>query len=135
MVEQSEVEFEGFFAPLKRWFSVRITPTAEGIVACARDVTGWRQTRRVLTREAERLAAVIETQQAVATAGPRPRRRHAGGGRTAAGAHPGRRRPACSCPKTTALVLCEASGSGRERIGLPSRRRRLVGRVLSHRAS
>ena len=30
MVEQTEVEFEGFFAPLKRWFSVRITPTAEG---------------------------------------------------------------------------------------------------------
>ena len=40
LVEQSEVEFEGFFAPLKRWFSVRITPTAEGIVACVRDVTG-----------------------------------------------------------------------------------------------
>ena len=70
MVEQTEVEFEGFFGPLKRWFSVRITPTAEGIVACVRDVTGWRQTRHVLTREAERLAAVIETQQAVATADP-----------------------------------------------------------------
>jgi PAS domain-containing protein len=59
LVEQSEVEFEGFFEPLKRWFSVRITPSAEGIVACVRDVTGWRQTRHVLTREAERLAAVI----------------------------------------------------------------------------
>jgi Signal transduction histidine kinase regulating citrate/malate metabolism len=50
LVEQAEVEFEGFFAPLKRWFSVRITPSAEGIIACVRDATGWRQTKRTLTR-------------------------------------------------------------------------------------
>jgi PAS domain S-box-containing protein len=70
MVEQTEIEFEGFFAPLKRWFSVRITPTPDGLIASARDVTDWRHAKRVLTREAERLKAVIETQQAVATAAP-----------------------------------------------------------------
>ena len=69
LVEHSEVEFEAFFAPLKRWFLVRITPTGHGTITCARDVTGWRRTRRALTRETRRLAAVIETQQAVATAG------------------------------------------------------------------
>jgi PAS domain S-box-containing protein len=68
--EQTEVEFEARFAPLDRWFQVRITPTPDGIVACARDVTGSREAERALAREAERLAAVIETQQAVATAGP-----------------------------------------------------------------
>jgi two-component system cell cycle sensor histidine kinase/response regulator CckA len=70
IAEQTEVEFEARFAPLDRWFLVRITPTPEGIVVCARDVTGSRQAERALAREAERLAAVIDTQQAVATAGP-----------------------------------------------------------------
>jgi PAS domain S-box-containing protein len=70
LAEQSEVEFEAMFVPLERWFSVRITPAHDGLIACARDVTRWRRTERALTREAERLAAVIETQQAVATAGP-----------------------------------------------------------------
>src|SRR4029077_1873221 len=46
LVEQSEVEFEAFFAPLKRWFSVRVTPSADGIIACVRDVTGWRPAQR-----------------------------------------------------------------------------------------
>ena len=117
MVEQAEVEFEGYFAPLKRWFSVRITPTAEGVIACARDVTGWRQTRRVLTREAERLAAVIDTQQAVATAGPDlgavmrvvAERLQALTWAGAAGIF---------VPDVDALVLCEASGSGRDQVGL-----------------
>ncbi len=70
IAQQTEVEFEARFAPLDRWFLVRITPTPDGIVACARDVTGSRETERALAREAERLAAVIDTQQAVATAGP-----------------------------------------------------------------
>jgi PAS domain S-box-containing protein len=70
VAEQTEVEFEARFAPLDRWFLVRVTPTPDGIVACARDVTGSRETERALAREAQRLAAVIETQQAVATAGP-----------------------------------------------------------------
>jgi PAS domain S-box-containing protein len=117
LVEQSEVEFEGFFAPLKRWFSVRITPTAEGIIACVRDVTGWRQARRVLTREAERLAAVIDTQQAVATAGPDlgavmravAERLQALTWAAAAGVF---------IPDDDDLVLCEASGSAREQVGL-----------------
>ena len=117
MVEQSEVEFEGFFAPLKRWFSVRITPTAEGIIACARDVTGWRQARRVLTREAERLAAVIDTQQTVATAGPDlgavmrvvAERLQALTWATAAGVF---------IPEEGDLVLCEASGTAVEQVGL-----------------
>ena len=117
LVEQSEVEFEGFFGPLKRWFSVRITPTSDGIVACVRDVTGWRQTRHVLTREAERLAAVIETQQAVATADPDlgavmrvvAERLQA---LTRAGA------AGVFVPEDDGLVLCEASGSGRDRIGV-----------------
>ena len=39
VVEQTEVEFESFFAPLNRWFSVRLTPRPGGIIACARDVT------------------------------------------------------------------------------------------------
>jgi PAS domain S-box-containing protein len=117
LVEQSEVEFEGFFAPLRRWFSVRITPTVEGVIASARDVTGWRQTKRVLTREAERLAAVIDTQQAVATAGPDlgavmrvvAERLQALTWAGAAGIF---------VLDDGELVLCEASGVGRERIGL-----------------
>ena len=131
LVEQAEVEFEGFFAPLKRWFSVRITPTAEGIIACVRDVTGWRQARRVLTREAERLAAVIDTQQAVATAGPDlgavmravAERLQALTWAAAAGVF---------VPDDDDLVLCEASGSAREQVGLrvPSRAG-LVGRCYT----
>jgi two-component system, cell cycle sensor histidine kinase and response regulator CckA len=117
LVEQSEVEFEGFFAPLKRWFSVRITPSHDGIIACLRDVTGWRQTKRTLTREAERLAAVIDTQQTVATAGPDlgavmrvvAERLQALTWAAAAGVF---------VPDDGVLVLCEASGSGREQIGL-----------------
>jgi PAS domain S-box-containing protein len=116
-VEQAEVEFEGFFAPLKRWFSVRITPTAEGIIACVRDVTGWRQAKRVLTREAERLAAVIDTQQTVATAGPDlgavmrvvAERLQALTWAAAAGVF---------VPDGGELVLCEASGTAREQVGL-----------------
>ncbi|HUR94800.1 MAG TPA: PAS domain-containing protein [Gemmatimonadales bacterium] len=117
LVEQSDVEFEGFFAPLKRWFSVRITPTADGIVACVRDVTGWRKTRRALTRETERLATVIETQQTVSTAGPDlgavmrvvAERLQSLTWAGAAGVF---------VPDDGQLVLCEASGSGREQIGL-----------------
>jgi PAS domain S-box-containing protein len=117
MVEQTDVEFEGFFAPLKRWFSVRITPTADGIVACVRDVTGWRHTRRVLTRETERLAAVIDTQQTVAMAGPDlgavmrvvAERLQA---LTWAGA------TGVFVPDGDELVLCEASGSGTGQVGL-----------------
>ena len=117
LVEQAEVEFEGFFAPLKRWFSVRITPSPDGIIACVRDVTGWRQTKRTLTREAERLVAVIDTQQTVATAGPDlgavmrvvAERLQALTWAAAAGVF---------VPDDGALMLCEASGSGREQIGL-----------------
>ncbi len=117
MVEQTEVEFEGYFAPLKRWFSVRITPTGEGVIACARDATGWRHTRWVLTREAERLAAVIDTQQAVATAGPDlgavmrvvAERLRALTWAGAAGIF---------VPDDGALVLCEAVGSSSDQVGL-----------------
>jgi PAS domain S-box-containing protein len=117
MVEQSEVEFEGFFGPLNRWFSVRVTPSPEGIIACVRDVTGWRQTKRVLTREAERLAAVIDTQQAVATAGPDlgavmrvvAERLQALTRAAAAGVF---------VPDCGELVLCEGSGAARQRLGL-----------------
>jgi PAS domain S-box-containing protein len=117
LVEQAEVEFEGFFAPLKRWFSVRITPSHEGIIACVRDVTGWRQTKRTLTRETERLAAVIDAQQTVAAAGPDlgavmrvlAERLQVLTWAAAAGVF---------VPDDGALVLCEASGSGRDQIGL-----------------
>jgi len=131
LVEQAEVEFEGFFAPLKRWFSVRITPSPDGIIACVRDVTGWRQTKRTLTREAERLAAVIDTQQTVATAGPDlgavmrvvAERLQALTWAAAAGVF---------VPADGALVLCEASGSGREQIGLRvSLEGTLVGRAYA----
>jgi two-component system, cell cycle sensor histidine kinase and response regulator CckA len=70
VAEQSESEFDARFAPLDRWFAVRITPMADGVVASARDITGARRRERALAHEAERLSAVIETQQAVATAGP-----------------------------------------------------------------
>ncbi|MGH7514582.1 MAG: PAS domain-containing protein [Gemmatimonadales bacterium] len=131
LVEQAEVEFEGFFAPLKRWFSVRITPSADGIIACVRDVTGWRQTKRTLTREAEHLAAVIDTQQTVATAGPDlaavmrvvAERLQALTWAAAAGVF---------VPDDGSLVLCEASGSGREQIGLRvSLEGTLVGRAYA----
>ena len=130
MVEQSEVEFEAFFTPLKRWFSVRITPTAEGVIACARDVTGWRQTRRVLTREAERLASVIDTQQAVATAGPDlgavmrvvAERVQALTWATAAGVF---------VPDADELVLCEASGLGQGHVGLRYGPESLLGRCYA----
>ena len=42
VVEQTEIEFEAFFTPMNRWFSVRVTPSPSGIVACARDLTGKR---------------------------------------------------------------------------------------------
>jgi PAS domain S-box-containing protein len=131
LVEQAEVEFEAFFPPLKRWFSVRITPTAEGVIASARDVTGWRQAKRVLTREAERLAAVIDTQQAVATAGPDlgavmrvvAERLQALTWAGAAGIF---------VLDDEELVLCEATGVGRERVGLRvSLSGGLVGRCFS----
>jgi PAS domain S-box-containing protein len=131
LVEQGEVEFEGFFPPLKRWFSVRITPTAEGVIASARDVTGWRQTKRVLTREAERLAAVIDTQQAVATAGPDlgavmrvvAERLQALTWAGAAGIF---------VLDDDELVLCEVSGVSREQVGLRlSRSGNLVGRCFT----
>jgi PAS domain-containing protein len=130
-VEQSEVEFEGFFAPLNRWFSVRITPTAEGIIACVRDVTGWRQANRALTREAERLAAVIDTQQAVAIAGPDlgavmqvvAERLQALTWAAAAGVF---------VPDEGELVLCQASGSAVERVGLRlARDAGLIGRCYA----
>ena len=70
VAEQAEVEFEARFSPIERWFTVRITPMADGVVASARDITGSRRRERILAHEAERLSAVIETQQAVATAGP-----------------------------------------------------------------
>jgi PAS domain S-box-containing protein len=70
VAEQSEVEFDARIAPLDQWLTVRITPTAEGIVVSARDITRARRRERALVREAERLAMVIETQQAVAMAGP-----------------------------------------------------------------
>jgi PAS domain S-box-containing protein len=70
VAEQAEAEFDTLLAPLERWFAVRITPLPEGVVASARDITAARRRERALAREAERLAAVIDTQQAVATAGP-----------------------------------------------------------------
>jgi PAS domain S-box-containing protein len=70
VAQGAEVEFEARFAPFERWFAVRIMPMEDGIVASARDVTGARRRKRALAREAERLAAVIDTQQAVALAGP-----------------------------------------------------------------
>jgi PAS domain S-box-containing protein len=70
VAEQAEAEFDALLAPMERWFAVRITPMPEGVVASARDITAARRRERALAREAERLAAVIDTQQAVATAGP-----------------------------------------------------------------
>ena len=70
VAEGREVEFDARIAPLDRWFTVRITPVACGIIASARDATRARIRERALAREAERLAHVIEIQQAVATAGP-----------------------------------------------------------------
>ncbi len=116
LVEHAEVEFDGFFAPLKRWFSVRITPTADGVIASARDVTGWRQATRALTRETERLAAVIDTQQEVAGAAPD----------TAKLMRIGAERLQTLTYASAAgifvrddgdFVLCEAGGLGRARLG------------------
>jgi PAS domain S-box-containing protein len=70
LAEQAVAEFDALLAPLARWFAVRITPIPEGVVASGRDITAARHRERALAREAERLAAVIDTQQAVATAGP-----------------------------------------------------------------
>ncbi|MGH7536955.1 MAG: PAS domain-containing protein, partial [Gemmatimonadales bacterium] len=117
LAEQSEVEFEAFFVPLERWFAVRITPAPDGIIACARDVTGWRRAERALTHEAERLAAVIETQQAVATAGPdlgavmRAVAERLQALTQAAGA-------GVFVPDDDSLVLCEGSGIGARPVGL-----------------
>jgi PAS domain-containing protein len=43
VVEQTEIEFESFFAPMSRWFSVRLTPMPQGIVARVSDLTGRRR--------------------------------------------------------------------------------------------
>ena len=116
MVEQTEVELEALFPPLNRWFSARITPMDDGVIACARDITGWRQSRAALTREAERLAEVIRTQQAVITAGPDlgavmkvvAERLQALTGASGAGVF---------LPEEADLVLCEGSGSARDWLG------------------
>jgi PAS domain S-box-containing protein len=115
--EQSEVEFEALFAPFERWFAVRITPMPEGIVASARDVTGARRRERALARETERLAAVIDTQHAVATAGPdlgavmravTDRLQRLTGARAAG----------IFLPEDGELILCEASGPAAAHLGL-----------------
>ncbi len=60
VVEQQEVEFESFFAPMNRWFSVRLTPTSDGIVACARDVTARYAAR---SADAAPVPESVETQE------------------------------------------------------------------------
>ncbi len=117
VAEGTEVEFEACFAPLERWFAVRITPLADQIIASARDVTGTRRRERALAREAERLAAVIETQQAVATAGPDLGRvMRAVTERllllTRAGA------VGVFLPEDDGLILCAATGCGTQHLGL-----------------
>ncbi len=42
VVEQVEIEFDSFFAPMNRWFSVRVTPMPGGVIASARDITARR---------------------------------------------------------------------------------------------
>ncbi|HEX6105754.1 MAG TPA: PAS domain-containing protein, partial [Gemmatimonadales bacterium] len=117
VAEQTEVEFEARFAPADRWFAVRITPMTEGVVASARDVTGARHRERALAREAERLAAVIETQQAVALAGP-----ELGPVMRVACARLQRltRAPAAAVflPEDGELVLCEGSGYATVHLGM-----------------
>ena len=54
VVEQNEVEFEAFFAPMHRWFSVRVTPTPGGIVACARPLSGRRARSKAAGGEGRR---------------------------------------------------------------------------------
>ena len=61
VVEQAEVEFESFFAPMSRWFSVRLTPAPGGIIACARDVTARYPAR---SADARRVPENVETQEA-----------------------------------------------------------------------
>ncbi|MFL5515787.1 MAG: GAF domain-containing protein, partial [Gemmatimonadales bacterium] len=76
----------------------------------------WRQSRAALTREAERLAEVIRTQQAVVTAGPDlgavmrvvAERLQALTGASAAGVF---------LPEENELVLCQGTGAARERLG------------------
>ena len=117
VAEQAEVEFEARFGPLDRWFAVRITPMPEGVVASARDITGARRRERVLAHEAERLAAVIETQQAVATSGP-----DLGAVMTVVCERLQRltRAPAAAVllPEDDELVLCEGSGYATAHLGL-----------------
>jgi PAS domain S-box-containing protein len=117
VAEQSEVEFEARFAPFDRWFAVRIAPMPEGVVASARDITGARRRERALAREAERLAAVIDTQQAVATAGP-----DLGAVMRVVAARLQRltRAPAAAVflPEEGELVLCEGSGFATAHVGL-----------------
>jgi PAS domain S-box-containing protein len=60
VLEQREVEFESFFAPMDRWFSVRLTPTSNGIVACARDVTARYAAR---SADAAPMPESMETQE------------------------------------------------------------------------
>jgi PAS domain S-box-containing protein len=128
MVEQTEVELEALFPPLNRWFSARITPMDDGVIACARDITGWRQSRAALTREAERLAEVIRTQHAVITAGPDlgavmrvvSERLQALTGASAAGVF---------LPEDEELVLCEGSGPARAWLG---QRLPLSGSLVGH---
>jgi len=117
VAEGAEVDFEALFAPFERWFAVRITPMPDGIVASARDVTGTRRRERALAREAERLAAVIETQQAVATAGPHL-------GRVMRAVTEGLQRLTRAgavgvfVPESDGLILCAATGCGTRHLGL-----------------
>ncbi len=65
VVEQSEVEFDSFFSPMSRWFSVRLTPTPGGIVACARDVTSRYAARAADARQVPESAETREANRHV----------------------------------------------------------------------
>ena len=65
VVEQNEAEFDSFFAPMSRWFSVWLTPTPGGIIACVRDVTSRYAARAADARQVPESAEMQEANRRV----------------------------------------------------------------------
>jgi two-component system cell cycle sensor histidine kinase/response regulator CckA len=57
----TEVELEEFFAPLNRWFSVRISPTSNGLVCYARELPDRTHAEHALLASEERFRHLVES--------------------------------------------------------------------------
>ncbi|XGV98545.1 MAG: ATP-binding protein [Leptolyngbya sp. BL-A-14] len=60
MEQQTPVQFEYFYPPLKRWFENRVYPSAEGVSMIITDITDRKQTEAALYQSEERYRYLAE---------------------------------------------------------------------------